>query len=28
VVPFEDLPDALTVVGDGTVIGKMVVQVA
>lgn len=28
VVPFADLPDALTVVGDGTVIGKMVVQVA
>ena len=28
VVPFEDLPDALTVVGDGTVIGKMVVHVA
>ena len=28
VVPFEALPDVLTVVGDGTVIGKMVVQVA
>jgi NADPH2:quinone reductase len=27
VVPFERVPDALTVVGDGTVIGKMVVAV-
>jgi len=28
VVPFEQLPDALEVVGDGAVIGKMVVAVA
>lgn len=28
VVPFADLPDALTAVGDGAAIGKMVVQVA
>jgi NADPH2:quinone reductase len=28
VVPFAELPDALGTVGDGTVIGKMVVQVA
>lgn len=27
VLPFEDLPDALTAVGDGTAIGKMVVTV-